>query len=405
MQDNSFDIVIVGGGMVGMSLACALRDTGLQIAMIERFAPHASAENPILDARTTGLARSSERLFSEYGLWSEIKSYVSPIRRLHISNQGGWGFARVNGKLNHIDPIGYMLPNHYLLGVLSRRVAQQENLYRIHSATIDQFEKTSDGYQLHISQNDESFNCHARLLIGADGANSAVRDALGIKAEHRDYQQTAIITNVRTEKPHGQVAYERFTQHGPLAVLPIQDDHCALIWTHASDEVKQYLDMPDVQFLSALQGAFGFRLGNFLQVGKRVAYPLTRVFSEKLTDKDALLLGNAGQSLHPVAAQGFNLGLRDVRAFVALLQRYAFDLDRASELLTDYEQQRAPDRHKIMRLTEGLNRVFSAQTLPVKFMRNVGLTMLGNVPPLQREFLRHNMGMQYFFEWGESSSD
>ena len=393
-EELNFDIVIVGGGLVGMSLAVGLAKSPCKVLLLEQNQAAPLHDN-VLDLRTTGLTRSSEKMFEQAGVWQEIATAATGIQRLDISEQGNFGGARIDANQHGISPIGYMVPNYHLMKVLSNEVAQQENLVVLSPASCDAIEQFENGYRVTLQHDGELKSVSTGLLVGSDGANSKVRELLNITATHKKYQQCAIITNVQTQKAHNNVAYERFTQHGPLAVLPIQQNHCALIWTQPEDQVETYLQMNDEDFLQALQKAFGYRLGKFLAVGRRGAYPLSMTASDELTREHAVLIGNAAQTVHPVAAQGFNLGLRDVHTLIHMLVKAEFNPDLYNNTLIQYEQQRAPDRQHVMHLTDGLTRLFAPQVWPAKLLRGLGVRMIGNLSVAQRSVLRRNMGMRY----------
>ena len=394
MAEQTFDCVIVGGGLVGMSLASALADSAYKILLLEQNNA-APIHNNVLDLRTTGLTRSSEKVLTQAGLWQAIKPHVTPIERLDISEQGNFGGARIDANEHQLAPIGYMMPNDQLMSILSQHVTEQNNLTVWSPAKLTALNKRERGYQLIVDIDGQQQTVQANLLVGADGARSQVRNLLHIGFDHKDYQQTAIISMVRPEKAHNNIAYERFTAHGPLAVLPVQEQYCALIWTQPTDASQSYLDMDDDNFLRALQKAFGYRLGRFLAVGKRSAYPLSLTVSQALTEADAVLIGNAAQSVHPVAAQGFNLGLRDVQTLVNHL--HAADLNQTDmhTLLNDYRCARQKDRDHVIKLTDNLTRLFAPQATPIKALRSMGLRMIANLPVAQRNVLRRNFGLRY----------
>ncbi|MDW3095663.1 MAG: 2-octaprenyl-6-methoxyphenyl hydroxylase [Gammaproteobacteria bacterium] len=392
---TSYDIVIVGGGLVGMSLAVALANNPCSVLLLEQnqAAPlHAN----VLDLRTTGMTRSSEQMFIQAGIWREMASAATAIERLDISEQGNFGGARIDANQHGISPIGYMMPNHHLIKTLSDRVAQLKNVTVLSPASLVSAQENSAGYDLTVNFDSEQLSIATSLLVGADGGNSMVRSLLNIAAEHKDYEQSAIITNVRTQNQHHNIAYERFTQHGPLAVLPIQDGYCALIWTQAKANVDEYLQMNDEEFLQSLQKAFGYRLGKFLEVGKRSAYPLSLTTSNELTRPHAVLIGNAAQTVHPVAAQGFNLGLRDVHTLVHMLTEIGFKPEHFPVMLNEYEQKRMPDRDHVIKLTDGLTRLFAPQIWPAKVLRSIGVRIISSLPAVQRGVLRRNLGLRYF---------
>ena len=400
MQDDikQYDVVIVGGGLIGMALATALAKSPLSILLLEQNTVAAVAAN-ILDLRTTGLSRSSAAIFQQVGLWEKIEPIVTAIEKLDISEQGGYGSARIDAREFEMSPVGYMAPNLDLIKILSEYVQGLENVSIQTPASLVALEKNAQGYLLQCTSAEAELQVQARLLVGADGARSKLRSLLDIDASHKDYGQTAIISNVRPEKLHNNCAYERFTEHGPLAILPIQDQHCALIWTHASEQAAAHMALDDAAFLAALQQAFGHRLGRLEAVGKRVSYPLSMTTANELDKPAAVLIGNAAQSVHPVAAQGFNLGLRDVQSLVGLMQQQDYQLDRLDQLLKIYADSRVTDREHVIKLTDGLTRMFAAQFPAARALRGVGLRVLGALAPLQRVLLNRNSGMRYLNHW------
>lgn len=393
--DEQYDVVIVGGGLIGMSMAAALAATPLKILLLEQEQMAAVHAN-LLDLRTTGLTCSSKKVLTEAGVWPDLVQYATPIEQLEISEVGRMGCARIDGDEHGISPIGYMLPNQQLISVLSDKLNIQKNITLLSPASVYTLRQTANEIEVAINQDGLHRAVRTSLLVGADGASSKVRQLLNIGSSYKEYKQTAIITNVQTQLAHQNKAFERFTANGPLAVLPIQDNHCALIWTHATEQAKDYQYMDDQSFLLNLQAAFGYRLGKFIRIGKRVMYPLSLTTSNQLCKSNAVLIGNAAQSVHPVAAQGLNLGLRDVQALVRLLERETFDSARYTQMLVDYEQQRKPDRDHVIRLTDGLTRVFAANRGPIKSLRSCGIRMVGALPSIQRILLRRNLGMRYF---------
>lgn len=389
-----YDIVVVGGGLIGLSLAAALGEADVSVLLLEKNIS-APVNANIIDMRTSGLTRSTEQFFSNIGLWAEINNFATPIEQLEISEQRGFGCARINGQQHGVSPIGYMAPNNELISVLSRAVHACEGITILSPATLVGTHKNAHGYRIQIDHAGASSTVTTSLLVGADGAQSQVRKLLAITATQKSYDQTAIIANVRPERPHKNIAYERLTQNGPLAVLPVQDNLCALIWTHATEQVQQFAKLSDEEFISQLNSAFGYRLGRFKEVGKRIQYPLSLHVSEKLIKPHAVLVGNAAQSIHPVAAQGFNLGVRDVQTLVQLLKSCSFSADKYEEILQEYETLRVQDRAHVIRLTDGLTKVFSRRAWPLPQLRSRGIRMLGASKNLQKAFLQRNSGLRH----------
>jgi 2-octaprenyl-6-methoxyphenol hydroxylase len=397
---QQYDIVIVGGGLIGMSMAVALADAPCTVLLLEqnKVAP---VNANMLDLRTTGLTRSSEKVFSYLGLWEKLSEQVTPIERMDISEQGNFGAARIDSHEHDLNPIGYMVPNQVLMTLLSQQVQQQANLTVLAPASLQALEYDDDGHTIEINHDGQKEHYRARFIIGSDGGNSKVRSLLGIGSEHKRYKQKAIVTNVRPQLKHNNIAYERFTAHGPLAILPIPENYCALIWTQPEDKAGYYLEVDDNKFLQELQKAFGFRLGKFLEVGKRSAYPLSLSVSNKLISERAVLIGNAAQAVHPVAAQGFNLGLRDVQTLAEMLRQDDFNLQSMSLLLEKYQALRMPDRKHVVRLTDGLTKLFAPQIWPMKFARSLGVRIIGSSPSAQRSLLQRNLGYRYLFGGSE----
>ena len=396
-SNQQYDIVIVGGGLIGMSMAVALADAPCSVLLLEQNQTAPVNANK-LDLRTTGLTRSSEKIFSYIGLWNKLSGHATLIERMDISEQGNFGSARIDSNEHQLCPIGYMVPNYVLVSVLSEQVQQQSNLTVLSPASLVALDSLSDGHEIKINHNDKEESFQVKLVIGSDGGNSKVRSLLSISSEHKPYKQKAIVTNVRPQLEHNNIAYERFTAHGPLAVLPILDNYCALIWTQPEDKTDHYLKIDDEEFLQELQQAFGFRLGKFFEVGKRSAYPLSLTVSDRLTKEHAVLIGNAAQAVHPVAAQGFNLGLRDVRTLAEMLKQADYNYQAAPSILKEYETLRIPDRKHVIRLTDGLTRLFAPQVWPMKLARSLGVRLIGSSPFAQRSILQRNLGYRYLFD-------
>ncbi len=392
--NSSYDIVIVGGGLVGMSLAIALAKSPCSVLLLEQNQA-APVHDNVLDLRTTGLTRSSEQVFKQSGIWGFLATAATPIEKLDISEQGNFGVARIDAKQHGVSPIGYMMPNHHLTKTLSEQVSKQPNVRVLSPAALTAAEQIANGYRIKIDYQEKQFSIQTSLLVGSDGGNSKTRTLLGIEVKQKSYQQRAIITNVKTQKHHQNVAFERFTQHGPLAVLPVQNNCCALIWTQSEENADHYLQMNDQEFLTSLQKAFGYRLGKFTEVGQRSAYPLSSTTSNELTTSHAVLIGNAAQTVHPVAAQGLNLGLRDVNTLVHMLKEINYDSQQFPQMLLQYPQKRQADRDHVIKITDGLVRIFSPQVWPAKILRSLGMRLISNVPLMQRGMLRRNMGLRY----------
>jgi 2-octaprenyl-6-methoxyphenol hydroxylase len=380
---EAFDIAIVGGGMVGASLALALQGLDVRTALIEAV-PHDAAAQPSFDERTTALSNGSRRILDTLGVWPEVAAVATPIRKIHVSDQGHFGFARIDAAELGLRAIGHVLANRSLGAALWSRLRDRPDVRVYCPAKVTRVLPGGHSVELGVSQaQGVETSITARLVVAADGAQSAVRDAFGVAAQARDYGQTAMVTTVLPQKFHEHVAYERFTPQGPLALLPLNDGRCTLVLTLRSPSAQSAMRWSDEEFLAELQRRFGFRLGRFLKVGRRVAYPLSLTRAQRTSAPRCAIVGNAAQGLHPVAGMGFNLGLRDVACLSELIaehRRTTGDLGDAA-LLRAYDGWRAADRSGLITFTDALVRVFSAPLSAVQHLRNFGLLAFDLLPP------------------------
>ncbi len=374
--------------MVGLSLAAALAGVPLDVAVIEPVAPDAD-EQPSFDARTTALSAGSRRVLEGIGVWRGIAGAATPIRRIHVSEQGAFGTASLTAAEQGIASLGYTIENRLLGLALRERVAAAPRLSLV-ASRVRGLQARDDAVLL---ETDGGGSIAARLVVAADGAQSAVRKALGIGAGVSDYGQHAIVAHVDTTRFHDYTAYERFTPSGPVAVLPIAEGRSAVVWTLAPDAAARVLALPDAAFIAELQRAFGLRLGRFTRVGRRQSYPLALTRSEGLTAPRAVILGNAAQALHPVAAQGFNLALRDVAMLAELLAEADGGDPGSPALLERYAAWRAPDRDAVIRFTDSLVRGFGLPSAPLRALRGGGLAVFDLLRPVKHAFARRTMGL------------
>ncbi|HVC00771.1 MAG TPA: 2-octaprenyl-6-methoxyphenyl hydroxylase [Steroidobacteraceae bacterium] len=388
MMVQRCDVAIVGGGMVGASLAVALLPLGLRIALIEAV-PHDSAAQPSFDERTTALSNASRRILDTIGVWSAVADAATPIRRIHVSDRGRFGFARIDAAELGLPAMGYVVPNRALGAALWARIGRDPAAPRVYCpATLQSVIPGPQAVALQIAAGDGAESrIEADLVVAADGVHSAVRRAAGVAAETRDYGQSAIITTVLPQRFHDHVAFERFGESGPLALLPLADGRCTLVLTVRRREAEAMVAAPDGEFLAEVQDRFGFRLGRFLKVGRRVAYPLALTQARGTSGMRCVIVGNAAQSLHPVAGMGFNLGLRDVASLAELIaERAAEDGGELGEapLLAAYDGWRRADRRAIAGFTDGLVRLFANPLSVVRRARNLGLLAFDLLPPAKR---------------------
>jgi 2-octaprenyl-6-methoxyphenol hydroxylase len=392
-----YDVVIVGGGMVGASLALALIHTPLRILVIEAFAPE-SGDQPSFDERTTALGNGSRQVFEALGVWERLAPAAAPIRRIHVSDAGHFGFARLDAGEFGQAAMGYVVPNRVigreLWGALRRAARIDVRM----PARVTRVAPAADVAAVEFTDDRGAQCVTARLVVAADGAQSLVRAAAGIEATRDDYGQTAIIAGLRTDRADDGTAYERFTSAGPMALLPLKlplaGHWRALVWAAQPDDAAALLALDEAAFRARWQAAFGWRAGRALQLGHRVAYPLALVRAGAGIAPRAVLLGNASQSLHPVAGQGFNLGLRDAAALAELLAEVARARGDAGApaLLERYATARAADREGVVRFTDGLVRGFSDARAGRATLRNLGLLAFDLLPPAKRALSRVSFG-------------
>lgn len=390
------DIAIAGGGLVGASLALALSQLDLKVVLIEAH-PFGTDGQPSFDDRTTALSNGSRRIFEGIGVWPLIEREATPIRRIHISDRGRFGFARLDAKEQGLAALGFVVVNRAMGAALWHQLAAQ-SVTVLAPARVTAVELQEGFRTLQCQLSDtQSLTVEAKLVIAADGARSAVREAAGIGAKTWNYDQMALVTNVFTQRFHDYVAYERFTADGPLAVLPMSEGRSGLIWTLQPDLADAVAKLDDAAFLARLQDTFGFRLGRFTRVGARQLYPLSLTRSDEHTGPRLAVVGNAAQALHPIAGQGFNLGLRDAASLAEVLAdaqaESSTSFDAGDGLLLDrYRGWREADRSRIVGFTDGLVRLFTQPFGPAKLLRDVGLLAFDLMPAAKDALSQLSLG-------------
>ena len=390
---SEYDLLIIGGGLVGASLAAALAPLPFKIAVVEAVA-FGSRGQPSFDDRITAISLGSQRIFESMGLWSALATEASPIRHIHVSDRGRFGATRLHAEEARVDALGYVMPNRTIGQALSEFIAARNNIEMLAPAKLESFSLGEQGVEAVIDAGGKR-TLKAKLLVAADGARSEVRRQLGIGSESVDYAQTAIVCNVRVEHPEAETAFERFADDGPVALLPQGGDRYGFVWVAATEDAPAILGLDDATFRAQAAARFNGRLGRFTESGKRVSYPLSMVRATAQVQGRALIIGNAAHSLHPIAGQGFNLSLRDVAMLAEVLsdaQRDGRDIGD-SAVLQRYADARSGDQQGTAVFTDLLNRVFANPLMSVAFGRNAGLLALELMPPARRFLLRHNMGL------------
>jgi 2-octaprenyl-6-methoxyphenol hydroxylase len=424
------DVAIVGGGMVGASLALALAATPLRVMLIEA----ATAEDehqPSFDDRAIALGNGSRRILEALGTWAAIDPHASRVREIQVSDAGHFGAARLSAAEQGLPALGYVCSNRHIGAAFRAALAQRAGLLLRQPARVGEVQPGVDVARLQVqsagaadergqatgeqpaggqgageprAQGLRTEIVEARLVVAADGAGSRVRTAAGIGSSDEDYQQVAIVVPVQTDRPAQGIAFERFTRTGPLAVLPMAGGHYTVVWTLAPPQAAEMLALPAAHFESRLQQSFGWRIGRVLRSGARASYPLRLSRAEALHAPRTVLVGNAAQGLHPVAGQGFNLGLRDAAVLAELLAELPAappDLppgnalgrcDPGDPALERYARRRAADRGGMIRFTDGLVRGFSSPRPGLALVRSLALAVFDVSPPAQRALARVSWG-------------
>lgn len=376
------DVLVIGGGLIGMALMLALKPLGYRVRIAEARAQ--TEDNPgMLDTRSIALSPASIRILEQLQVWDNLKKRAAPINMIHVSEQGRFGQARLNQVSEDDDPLGAVVEIHVLSAALHAHLNLEDvfvpaRLIALDAITGKATIETSSGKK----------KLQASWVIAADGANSSTRKLCHLDVEHKTYPEHAIAANIKLARPHRHVAYERFTSDGPLALLPLPGPYMALVWTRTPDEAARLKALDEANFLLALQRAFGYRLGRFVAVGKRMTYPLNQVLMHNQVHERVVFVGNAAHSLHPVAGQGFNLGLRDI----AMLAQCAAEHGLTVKAQTRYQIARVSDQETIMTSTDALVSLFKSTLPGVGLARRLGLVALDNSTILKNMLLRHAKG-------------
>ena len=390
-----FDVIIVGGGMVGASMACALAGSNLKIAVIEAFPPDSKA-SPSFDERTIALTYSSRQIFAGLDLWDAISASQEawPILDIEVSDRGHIGACHLSHRDVGTPALGYVLATRIAGSVLYDKIKTEDAVELFCPAEVVRVDRADDSVQAEISSDDARRILSARLLVIADGGRSSLRDTVGFKPAVKAYKQSALITTVQTNRPHHGMAYERFIGSGPLALLSMQSSNFAVVWTLQLHEVEDYKTMSDDRFLSKLQLAYGDRAGTFTNLGARHVYPLSLARVAQSAEPRVVAIGNAAHLVHPVAGQGFNLDLKDVADLAELIHAAAEGAEDigSSRLITKYTRNRHRETENVLDFTDGMLGIFATEFLPLVVGRNLGLLAIDKLPPVKRALLRRTMG-------------
>lgn len=391
MQQN--DLVIVGGGLVGASLAlclqAAVRERGWGVKLIEPYSPNDSYQ-PSYDARSSAISYGSRLIYERLGIWEALSERAEPITDIQVSERGHGVIVNLNAKDEHMPAFGYVIDNAWI-GKCLLEALDKQAIECLYNTEVCQLTPQIDGYELTL---DDDSKLLSSLVILADGGRSDLRDQLGVYVQRTPYGQTAIIANVTPGCRHMGRAFERFTDQGPMALLPLANNHCALVLTREHEEAERLLGLSDDEFLIELQKAFGNRMGIFKQVGERHSYPLVLTEAQEQVRPHLVLLGNSAHGMHPVAGQGYNLSLRDTWALSQTLLNSDKPLGDFATL-QQYFKDRECDQHRIIGFSDQVTRLFSNKQPALKISRFLGLGLAGAnlIPPLKHWFILQAMGL------------
>lgn len=397
-------VIIVGGGMVGLSLALMLAKQNIAVKLLEAIQyPDYDDENltpyhSSFDARNTALSRRSVQIYQKLQLWDALQQHATPILQVHITEEGSFGKARLVASQEKVESFGQVIENAWLGRVLLTQVRQHELIELIDGVKVTSLKQDQDFVYLNAEREHEQLELQAKLVIAADGRDSFCRQALGVGADVRDYDQVAIVTTVQTSKPHEQVGFERFSALGPLALLPLPgESRRSVVWPVKKGTEDEWLgEHNDQHFLDALQKTYGDRAGTFEKTGRRFSYPLSQVLAHKQAVGRVVLMGNAAHTIHPVAGQGFNLCLRDADVLVRHLLQQLSESDDIGEPenLLAYEQARLKDQQRVIKFCDSVVRGFSNQNPVLKLLRNTGLVAFDVIPGIKPLVANYAMGLK-----------
>lgn len=382
-------VLIIGGGLVGASLAIALDAAGVAATLVEAAAPRIDAQ-PSYDERNLALARATVNGLDAIGVWRHAAARANPIEHIHVSRTGEFGSARIDADRQGVDALGWTLPARELGAALLRRLAECTRLTRLAPASLVALEPIAEGWRADIQTADRVQRVETSLLVGADGTESFVRAQLGIDAERHDYEQTLFVCTITPERDHRNRAYERFADNGPVALLPLAERRCGLVVTLPAHEADAVAALDDAGFVEFAQQRFGWRLGRLSRPGTRHPYAIRAVTAHSLTAPRAVLVGNAAQTVHPIGAQGFNLGLRDALTLAELVAAAADP--GAADVLAGYAARRMPDREGTIAMSHSLVRLACLQQPLIAPLRSLALLAFDRLPPLRDAMARRGMG-------------
>ncbi len=392
-QAVAYDLVVAGAGIVGASLAALLGQAGLRILVVDPHEPLAVWETGTLDIRVYAVTRASEQVLRNAGAWDEVVARgVSPFREMHVWDAAGSGEIHFDSADLAEPLLGYIIEQRVMQAALANRLQALPSVTTRWDTAVAALEAGDRAIEVRL---EDGTRTRARLLVGADGARSRVRDLAGIPVEVRPYGQVALVATLATERPHGETAWQRFLPEGPLAFLPLADGRSSIVWSTTPERAEALMALPEAEFATAVAEAFEYRLGAVTRVDERAAFPLRRMHARRYLDERLVLVGDAAHVIHPLAGQGMNLGLLDAAALaeVVLGARAAGrDFGRRANL-RPFERWRRGENRLMMELMDAFKRLFGSPLAPVAGLRNLGLGLVDRAPPLKRWLAARAMGL------------
>ncbi|EKO3628940.1 2-octaprenyl-6-methoxyphenyl hydroxylase [Vibrio metschnikovii] len=388
---QSFDVIIAGGAMAGSTLALALNALSqqpLSIAIIEPFQTDHHA-HPGFDSRSIALAHGTVELLKSWGVWDSLYPFATPISQIHVSDRSHAGMVNFDSAQLGLDALGYVVELSKVGQQYAEKINACDNITYYCPLSVEHVERTSE--QVSVTLSDQQ-TITGKLLVAADGALSTSSSQIGFVRQEHDFEQVALIANVLSDQAHQGRAFERFTSSGPLALLPMSDNRLSLVWCLSAEQAERMLHVSDSEFLTQLQATFGWRLGRFLQVGQRSTYPLLLRYHPQTIAHRFVTIGNAAQTLHPIAGQGFNLGIRDIATLAQVLSEEDTRLMGDYRQLATFRQRRETDRQATIQLTSTLVHLFSNDWLTLRVGRNLGLMAMEMLPLLKTPLLNRTLG-------------
>lgn len=390
------EVVIIGGGLVGMATALSLAKAGINVVMLEAKLPDSSMIHSSYDSRTLVVNPASEQFWQQLGIWQSVEGSATKINQVHVSSKGQFGRVLFDKDELEVPVLGHVVEANVLGAVLWDKVRNNNHVAVIAPAQMKGFTVTDDGVQIEYLLQSETRLLEAQLMVAADGAQSAIRAQLNLPTKTKDYNKSVVICNITTERKHHNRAYERLTKTGPFALLPF-NNRMGLVWSNDHEKAEQLMELTEADFIELAQQEFGYRLGRFTQIGQRHQYPLFKVQVKKQYDDRVVLLGNAAHTVSPVSAQGLNLAIRGVKRLSALLkEQHKKQLDLGTlSMLETYQQNSQQDQDQIMAYTDDLMTWFKIDEPVINGIRSLGLVAIDSQLKLKKKMFRLAAGLNH----------